>query len=267
MALTFVRTESIHGAIEEAAMGAFLNKEGLAEMLERPERQCIKSTVDKDISLLPVGAEGSKEILLIKQYRQTKYAFWPYRWAMLGRRVKQFEVLEYCAVKGVPLVRQYGVFFLKQDERYRFVSIFQGLLGCQNLAVLARDEPAKFDVFVQEGGLSRVVALIANMHRLGVIHKDLKWSNLLVDEQGSVRLVDTDHLTRVGTFGFRKAVLKDFSRFVVGAYEANFSEPAIKQLIGEYGKALALEGGYVRAAITPRVKVLLLRKGISSEIF
>jgi len=267
MTLTVVRTALIHGVIEEAAVGFLLNAESVTGLLEHPEKQLIKSTANKNISLLPAGAEGNKEMLLIKQYRQAKYAFRLYRWALLRRRERQFKVLEYCVGHRIPIVRQYGVFFIRQDKGYCFVSIFQGLPGCQNLAVLARDEPAKFDDFVRRGGLSRVVALIANMHRLGVVHKDLKWSNLLVDEQGSIRLVDTDHLGSVGKFGLRKAVLKDFSRFVVGAYEAKLGEPVIKRLIDEYGKTLALEGSYVKAAITPRVKVLLRRKGIRSEMF
>jgi len=269
MPLTSVRTKMFRGVVEKEFQRPLIENGGLIGLLQRLGERPIKSTANKSIALLPlvIDEEGSKATLLVKQYCQSKYNFFLYRWMLLRRRERQFRVLDYCAAQGVSVARQLGVFFVSQGGGHHFVSVYEGLLDCQNLAVLARDEPVKFDAFVRAGGLVRVVALVANMHRQGVVHKDLKWSNLLVGAQGAVHFVDTDHLTKVGRFGARRKTLKDFSRFVVGAYEAKLNETAILQLIQVYGEALADDSESIKAAISARVKTLLLRKGIDCQVF
>jgi len=57
---------------------------------------------------------------------------------------------------------------------------------------------------------------IGKMHRLGMLHGDLKWDNILVAQQPAgeiVRLVDLDGSTTMNTFSWTKAAA-DFSRFL-----------------------------------------------------
>lgn len=264
MALTRINTKLVHGfvaagkGIEEQLSGI-----RLFELIDSPARNIIKSSLNKNISLLnDEGAE--KPLLLIKQYRKNQYKSFFYRSVLLRRGRKQFEVLEFCSINKIPVVELYGVFFIKKQDDYCFVSVFEGLQGSRNVAVLARDEPVQFVHFVAMGGLNRLIERIAIMHRNGVVHRDLKWSNLLVDADGGIRFVDTDHLVRVNRLGSKRAMMKDFARFVVGAYESQLAESDIKQLVSSYACAMSLEERAVEAAIAPRVRKLLLRKGMSS---
>jgi RIO kinase 1 len=58
--------------------------------------------------------------------------------------------------------------------------------------------------------------LLGRMHRVGMLHGDLKWDNILVGEIPSpdnLRLVDLDGSTTMKRFSHRRA-RKDFDRFL-----------------------------------------------------
>lgn len=76
------------------------------------------------------------------------------------------------------------------------------------------------EMFLNTGLLDQVGRDVLKMHRAGLYHGDLKWSNILVSEnnKGIGALVDLDG---AGTLGFGKEVktAMDLSRFLVDLYE------------------------------------------------
>jgi tRNA A-37 threonylcarbamoyl transferase component Bud32 len=70
--------------------------------------------------------------------------------------------------------------------------------------------------------LVRIAIILGLMHRFGCIHGDLKWSNLLIDADGDVRLIDLDG-SRVCRWNARSCT-KDIQRFIADTHRYRVSD-------------------------------------------
>ncbi len=74
--------------------------------------------------------------------------------------------------------------------------------------------------------LRRAAVVIGNMHRAGVLHGDLNWRNLLVQEEGGapeILLVDLDGYRQAGSLGVKDAE-KDLAHFLRDLKRSGASE-------------------------------------------
>lgn len=61
--------------------------------------------------------------------------------------------------------------------------------------------------------------LLGRVHQQGWFHGDLKWSNLLVDKNGNISIIDLDGLKRMPLINRSLAKGKDLARFILNAEE------------------------------------------------
>jgi RIO kinase 1 len=111
----------------------------------------------------------------------------------------------------------------------------QALLDCSSLDGLARDR-AQLCSRLDAGDLISVLARnIASLHDNGVIHGDLKWSNILINEDANQQwFVDFDSAKLYRHSPPPKAYARDLARFILSGLEAGIEEIILERLLDEY---------------------------------
>jgi RIO kinase 1 len=147
---------------------------------------------------------------------------WDVSWYLLDRSIPVPEPKGY-------LTKLRGPFCLKG---YFFC---QALLNCSSLDGLAQDR-AQLCNRLDAGGLLSVLARnIASLHDNGVIHGDLKWSNILINEdENQPWFVDFDSAKLHRRPPPPRAYARDLARFLLSGLEAGIEETILERLLDEY---------------------------------
>ena len=147
---------------------------------------------------------------------------WDVSWYLLDRSIPVPEPRGY-------LTRWRGPFCLRG---YFFC---QALLNCSSLDELAQDR-VQLCNRLDAGGLINVLARnIASLHDNGVIHGDLKWSNILIKEdENQPWFVDFDSAKLHRHSPPPKAYARDLARFLLSGLEAGIEETILEKFLDEY---------------------------------
>ena len=262
------RSANIEGFFEASSLIESIYHTGtLSDWLDTTHKTVIKKNNNKEVSLLNTNEDPNSETLLMKKEKQTKFNYTLFRWFKLNRSRAQLKLLSLCKEHDIPLINQQATFFIKKAKQWMFVSISDGKPSYRNLAVIARDDKQGFEALLKSNILEEIIKKITAMHKAGIVHKDLKWSNLLIDTDNSFYFIDTDHISLPRTGKQKTLFINDFSRFIVGAYEAKTPEPIIEKLITKYAHSMTIDEITLQKPLSKRVKKLLRRKSIHSNLF
>lgn len=83
-----------------------------------------------------------------------------------------------------------------------------------------------------EGLQTPLADLLAGLHRAGIAHGDLKWGNILLDEDETLRLIDLDSAQSAN----RERVDIDLARCIVSALELQMAADWVHGLIARYAE-------------------------------
>ena len=83
---------------------------------------------------------------------------------------------------------------------------------------------------LSDAAVENIAALVTGLHKLGIAHGDLHTRNLIIAEDGSVRLIDFDNARKS-----RNGIHKDLKRFRNAVAATSSYEPAITKAIKRFG--------------------------------
>ena len=146
------------------------------------------------------------------------------------------------------LLKRRGVICL---EGYFFS---KALRRCYSLDELTKDLE-HFSERLSSGGLNRALAhSVAAMHNSGVIHGDLKWTNILVDaNENQVWLTDLDASKFYRGILGPKRIARDLARFVLSGLEAGIDGTILAVFLNCYAQHRNLK---LNDIVGPMMKVL-----------
>ncbi len=141
---------------------------------------------------------------------------WLYR---LGNAVRRSRALRawlvnwYFLVRGIPVPVP---LLCLEERRWRLLERSYVLMEFVENALTLRERWTRLGENEKRDFLEFCGNFLGRMHRMGMLHGDLKWDNILVGEIPSpdnLRLVDLDGSTTMKRFSHRRA-RKDFDRFL-----------------------------------------------------
>jgi len=95
---------------------------------------------------------------------------------------------------------------------------------------------------------------IARMHEAGVLHRDLKWGNLLVDTHGALSIIDLDSARCYSHPVPANPAARDLARFVVGGLEAGLTESWLDEVAQRYTRARDIPPTPLRNHLKPAIR-------------
>ncbi len=175
---------------------------------------------------------------------------WKISWALLDQ--------------SIPVPQPFGYFTHGVGRRIG-VSYYccEALRETDNLGVIARHRE-EFEAMVSTGFLENFARDLAIFHQCGAIHGDLKWSNILVDnnrERYWFTDLDAAHY-RAGHCN-NKSIACDLARFVVSGIEYGYSAQIRNEFLTFYATCFGHRFSEIHSLIEPRVNKLLQRKKIA----
>ncbi len=166
------------------------------------------------------------------------------------------------ALQGLPLSPFYACLF-QEGPVGRYYLISEGYLDCSNLALIARENKQQFEQLIKQGLMNQLVETLANFHKLGYCHGDMKWSNIIFLADNDYRFIDVEHLKKP-IISFRQGLyFKDLARFIVSAYEAGLTGSQLKAIIEKYAEFRSMDYKTVVKKIQPQIQKISARKKIS----
>lgn len=195
-----------------------------------------RSTSNAMIHLHAASLETSTEEVFVKQFRfkntlhSLKHFFHRH-----GAQVT-WKVSWYLLQHGIPVPEPVG-YLLKQRGPFCLDGYFfsKAVPGCTNLGALAVNEE-HLRKRLGPGSLTETLASdIASLHNCGVIHGDLKWTNILVHvERNELWFVDLDSAKLCGGPPGPARVARDLARFVLNGLEVGVDDSIINRFLDEY---------------------------------
>ncbi len=97
------------------------------------------------------------------------------------------------------------------------------------------------------------VTEIAHMHAAGILHRDLKWGNLLLDPDGRRAIIDLDSARQSSAAVRERAAARDLARFVVSGLEAGLPEQWVDAVSERYNDARTSPMPHLHRHLRPAV--------------
>lgn len=157
---------------------------------------------------------------------------------------------------GFPVPRPIGYLLIRSGVLdVRSIYYCEAMTECRPLReVISVDSPGG----ERERLLDALAAEIAKMHNAGIVHGDLKWTNILVDRANErFWLVDLDGAQLARSL---QATMRDLARFVAAAREAGMDDSRIERLQQHYASKRGLPVEKVKRCIEPTVEAHLQRR-------
>ena len=142
----------------------------------------------------------------------------------------------YLIQRGVMIPKPYG-YLLEWKGPFCTGGYYysEAMENATDLGTLARDKEALFNRMCNEDLFENLAAGIGDFHNSGVLHGDLKWSNILIPEKGAKPLfVDLDAARITKRTDMIKKIIPDLSRFVLNALEAGTDQKTIQRFLLSY---------------------------------
>jgi tRNA A-37 threonylcarbamoyl transferase component Bud32 len=166
---------------------------------------------------------------------------WLYR---LGNTVRRSRALRAWLVNWHLLVRGIPVpvpLLCLEERRWRLLERSYVLMEYVENALTLRERWTFLGEKEKRDFLELCADLLGRMHRMGMLHGDLKWDNILVGEIPSpdnLRLVDLDGSTTMTHFSFWRA-RKDFDRFLKDLSKQEGDGALLDYALRAWGRGLA----------------------------
>lgn len=242
-----------------------LNKEPIfrspADLLKNPSKVFKKE--ENKITLLAEPSAINSEIavdpwLIKKENVRSQFI----KKHFIKRKNKKIMMLvNELASQGIPVPRIYA-FLCEKGRPDSYYQITEGLIDGENLALIQRNQKDWFSSLVNDGLIGRLVETLADIHRHGYVHSDMKWSNIVVLKNGEFRFVDLDNVKKPVAAKGEHLFLKDLARFLIGAQEAGLGEDALEDIVEKYSTCLSLDLDGVIRKLKPHINKLSRRKKI-----
>jgi tRNA A-37 threonylcarbamoyl transferase component Bud32 len=181
-------------------------------------------------SVLRVELDGRARV--IKRYNLKSVAHWLRRFWRPSRAWHSWRNAQRLCLWGVPTPRPVALLEHRFGWlRARAYYVCDWVAGEPLAQVLPAADPLRRDLL-----LDRLCGLLADLARLGLSHGDLKATNLLVDQDNQLMLLDLDGLRRHRRRAtFERALARDIARL-----RANWADDA--ELLAALDAALAAAG-------------------------
>ena len=214
------------------------------------------------------GIEGKKSDsrLFVKEYKQKRKA--GVSLASFGkRRAKNVWSMSLHLIGHKISVPQPAGFFVYNKGSRKGIGYYccEPLIKTKCLADIAYYDTPLFDRLVNRDFFGAVAAELAAIYRLKVSHGDMKWTNILVDEESEkFWFIDLDACRKNSDFRQDKLAARDIARFVVAAIEADLNDDMIIHFLLRYAEGIETTFADLKNAIRVRVQKLLKRKGLTN---
>jgi hypothetical protein len=251
----------------------FVRNDGDPTVLFSDKSRHLKSSGSGRSAIVETGAAGQadREEIYVKEffYKNFFHSCKP----LLGmHRAQILWRNSMCLVQsGVCIPKPFGYLLQQSGFSCRGAYFFsEALTGCIDLSTLAF-ERAELDRRLGDGKLIESVAtMVALLHDNGVIHGDLKWSNIMVHEQkNEVWFIDLDSFKRRIFNPGMNFYLQDVARFVVNAQEVGIDESIVDRFLATYARRRKLARNCMDELIARRARVVKIKRqkkyGIHSE--
>lgn len=183
------------------------------------------------------------------------------KWILLWKNKKRLITINKLRSKGLPVPDFYAWLWQKNQAQHCY-SISEGFFEGKNLALIAREQKKLFRQLVEQGFIFRLVEVLADLHKYGYSHGDIKWSNIVLLHDQCFRFVDLDHVKKP-IFGQRqRSYFKDLARFLISAFEAGLDEKQLTLLIEKYAASRSLNYNWVIKKISSHINKISIRKNI-----
>lgn len=161
----------------------------------------------------------------------------------------------------------YYAWLFEKGKAGRYYLISEGWINGVNLALIAREKKRLFSQLVEQGLIVRLVEALADFHEAGFSHGDMKWSNIVVLEDGGFRFVDLDHVKKHVIGRSERFYFKDLARFLISAVEAGLNENQLIDIIVRYAEYRSLSYSLLIKKIMPQINKISARKNIQQLSF
>ncbi|UCH23420.1 MAG: phosphotransferase [Deltaproteobacteria bacterium] len=173
---------------------------------------------------------------------------WRNAWHLLQNGVSVPEPTGYLLHQSGPFCR--GAYFFSE-----------ALSECMDLGTLALNK-AELNRRLDTGGLIETLgAMVALLHDSGVIHGDLKWSNIMVHKkQNEIWFIDLDSLRRRHFSADVNFYLQDVARFVVNGKEVGINASIVNRFLETYAQCRKLARKSSNGPVVTRVRKLTKKR-------
>ncbi len=100
----------------------------------------------------------------------------------------------------------------------------------------------------------RFAVEIARMHEIGILHRDLKWGNLLVDSHGTLAIIDLDSARCRPHPVSGKPAARDLARLLVGGLESGLPDVWLEEVVHRYAQARGVSPTQLRNDLKPAIR-------------
>lgn len=195
-----------------------------------------------------------KRLLLKKIWHHAKAIYREERSLTLWKMSHAFQE------QGLPVPAPLGYVIEKKDKSHVVQYFYcQYLPNMNNLNLIVLSRPDTPDWLTKNNIIPRLAKHIAQLHNAGICHGDMKWANILANEEnGDLYFIDLDDASQADC-GFNRAMKKDIGRFLVDTIEFNLPECFSDIFLSEYCGERGLEVASIKKEIKPIIRKILRR--------
>ena len=169
---------------------------------------------------------------------------------------------------SVPVPRPLGYFVQRMGSDWGTSTFCCELIkDCSNLNAIFLGAEVRSQWLIGEGFLEIFADGVASMHQSGVVHGDLKWTNILVDEPSlHYWLVDLDSCAHLPEVGRDRHAARDLARFVVSGLENGVRRDILKPFLDRYAERQSVTTERLQSVIDPWIQKLLRKKRMCGQV-
>lgn len=239
----------------------FIRDDGNPPKLFTGEFRPLKSSISARTAIIDIGRFGYKSArreIYAKEffYKNLLHSFKPifrmHRAQILWRN--SWNLLRY----GVNVPEPAGYLLHQVGPSCRGAYFFaEALTECDNLGNLARNF-AELNQRLDQGGLIETLALtVASMHNRGVIHGDLKWSNIMVHlKENKVWFIDLDAAEIYRIMPVSSRIARDVARFVLNGMEVGIDTSIVDRFLDQYAIQRKLSRHSIERPVAKMLRML-----------
>ena len=254
------------GVIKKSPLNVWLDKANEPISLLTGKAKIIKTDRKTKTGLVQITEESDifvKEYKLLPQFRILKLIFGQ------SRALNVWNIAWHLYNNNVPVAKPIA-YFIYHNGDYNGTGYYccETLTHCTMLADIACYNKKLYDNLLKSDFFERVLNNISVIHQLGISHGDLKWTNILVNENTfDFWFVDLDASIMHRNISQDYLAGRDISRFVINAVETDTGIREIEKFLDIYSDINNLSLDKLKQIIRPKALRLLRRKKLTCDLF